>query len=95
MKMDMNMMRAKIAAMPAMRNSPQKLFKPRLLEETKVLESGQLACFLKYASSISFIFSLSVTFKIALETSGTSGECNGKTCKSLKKKKIQADYIEN
>lgn len=79
-----NMIRAKIAAMPAMRNNPQKLSRPRLSEETGVPRSGQLACLLKYAASICFNRLLSVTLRIALETSGIRGDCNGKACRYKK-----------
>jgi hypothetical protein len=80
--MHTEMMRADVEATPVMRNRPQKLARLRLLEETWVLESGQLLSFPSHAFSISFIFSPSVTFKIALETSATRGEPLGKTYKS-------------
>ena len=79
-------MRADKEATPAMRNRPQKLARLRLAEETLFLESIQLFCFPSHAFSIFFIFSPSVTFKTALDTSDTRGEPTGKTCKSLKKK---------
>jgi hypothetical protein len=81
------MMRADKEALPAMRNRPQKLARLRPPEETWVLESGQLVCSPSHAFSICFIFSPSVTFKIALETSDTKGEPIGKTCKILKLEK--------
>ena len=78
------MMRADKEAIPAMRNRPEKLAKLRLPEESWVLEFGQLVCSPSHAFSISFIFSPSVTFKIALETSDTRGEPIGKTYDTLK-----------
>jgi hypothetical protein len=72
-------MRAKNAASPAIKNNPQKLLRLRILDETEVLESGQLPFLPNHASSICFILSPSVTFKIALDISGTRGEPLGKT----------------
>jgi hypothetical protein len=40
--MAMKIMRAKNAASPAIKNNPQKLLRLRILDETEVLESGQL-----------------------------------------------------
>jgi hypothetical protein len=80
--MHTDMMRADKEATPAMRNRPQKLERLRLSEETLGLESEQLESFPSHAFSIFFIFSPSVTFKIALETSAIRGEPLGKTWKS-------------
>ena len=81
------MIRADKEAMPAMRNRPQKLSRLRLPEETWVLELEQLLWSPNHAFSISFIFSPSVTFNIAQETSDTKGEPFGKTWETLKKEK--------
>ena len=78
------MMRADNEAMPAMRNRPQKLSRLRLPKETWVLELGQLLWSPNHAFSISFIFSPSVTFNTARETSDTKGEPFVKTCETVK-----------
>ena len=68
------MMRAKEAATPTMRKSPQKLLKLNLLKDLVDLESWQMVGFPIQLFSICAIFSPPVTFKIALDTSGTKGE---------------------
>jgi hypothetical protein len=75
----MKIKRAESEAIPAIKNNPPKLLRLRLFDEIKVLESGQLLCFPNHASAICFILSSSVTFRIALDTSGTRGEPLGKT----------------
>lgn len=73
-----NMIRAKHEETPEMRNRPQKLSTPRLLEsENMGLLTEQVAP--NHLFSMFFISSPSVTFKIDLETSGTRGEPLGKT----------------
>jgi hypothetical protein len=91
----MDTMIANKEATPAIRNRPQKLVRLRLLAETWVLESGQLVPIPSHAFSIVLIFSPSVTFKIALETSATRGEPFGKTYKSLTKKHKRRIYMRN
>ena len=81
--------------MLAMRNRPQKLSRLRLPEETWVLELEQLLWSPNHAFSISFIFSPSVTFNIAQETSDTKGEPFGKTWETLKKEKKKKGKKKN
>jgi hypothetical protein len=76
----MKIMRANNAASPAIKNNPQKLLRLRLLDEIEELDSGQVLFLPNHAPSICFISSPSVTFKIALDISGTRGEPLGKTC---------------
>ena len=73
------MTRANMEAIQAMTNNPQKLSRPRLLEETKVSDSGQLFVF-NHAFSIVLILSPWVTFRIALEISAAREEPLGNAC---------------
>lgn len=74
------MMRDSDEETPAMRKRPQKLSRPILLESEMVgFVSKHVAFPANHLFSISLMTSPSVTFRIALETSGTKGEPLGKT----------------
>jgi hypothetical protein len=75
----MKIMRANNAASPAIKNNPQKLLRLRLLDVIEELDSGHVPFLPNHESSIRFILSPSVTFKIALDISGIRGEPLGKT----------------
>ena len=66
-----------IAAVPAMRNRPQKLLKLSLEEVILEMEDHELSSFLNHFLCNWFIFSLSVTFNTALDMSATNGEPMG------------------
>ncbi|KAK3437309.1 hypothetical protein EUGRSUZ_C01872 [Eucalyptus grandis] len=76
----MKMRRAKTATTPAIKNRPQKLSRPKLLEIMEEVESRQLVSDVHHAFSI-LVIGPSVTLRIAREMSGTSGDPLGKTCK--------------
>lgn len=78
------MVRAIKLASPAIMNRPQKLARLKLFEDIEVVELRQIISSKKYLFSISIILGPSVTFRIALETSGTRGEPRGKTCEETK-----------
>jgi len=81
MNMTMKMRRAKTAATPTIKNRPQKLSRPKLLEEAEEIEFGQLVFGVSHMFSISVILGPSVKLRIACEISGTSGDPLGKTYK--------------
>lgn len=81
MKNNKYMMKAKAEVVATMTNNPEKLSNPKLLEleGSGAFESGELYDWGNHAFSIFIIFSPSVTFRIARETSVTKGEPIGNT----------------
>lgn len=74
----MYVIRANNEVIPAIKNRPQKLLRPSLFEGTELLRSGQIPRSPNHFPHIFSILSPSVTFKIALETSGARGDPLGK-----------------